>query len=661
METEQSDINKSPDSQDESTVKLSCQNQHNYECSTIKIAQESTKTIECDNNIVINEMEFMSITEQNCKNLNNNNNINNNGTNGDGNDSGVETGAGSLTGAVALQRALSNNSAGYASSSGGLDAPIASCNSSQFSVCSEQYDGKLSVNNFKHNNLNMDCTSEGGSESSSLSGAPISNSKRLSSNKKRVGLTEPTKIKSSNKRENAVAKCRSRAASANRAAVHAKHSNGAPNLATTARARSREKKSETNGNGLKMIGRSASLRRPTKPDSLPNFKDYASPSLQRVASISRTPSTSRRTPSCTPTAEDGRWPYVKGGSDSTKRNGSSTPDNLVIKTKVGPIVLDNKSSTGPDKYATMPRCRKEKSEEDLRQSRLSRRDSLNRDRMVASAVVKRVSSKESTPVKSHPPPIHPSKARKSLAKTLIYHETGVQTALTCNDIDHAFAGNAKQIQVEAVTKSTKGSQVDIRDKEIEKLEEKIRQMQTENTSLHANLNERSQLLQFAEQQLVRERDEKEAMKKELQSNTERVLSMLEMVHVTPMPDGEANCDSLLMLESQIQLSEHALEAKQSEIDKLRTFCSELQSEMNRSIRVQRSLLEEKQNYEKETSELQDFLQDEKTAIVEALKDAESEVEQCQVKLSQKEVEIERLRDECRHLVRISEQRRLVRK
>lgn len=73
---------------------------------------------------IINQIDNLEIGAQKCSNIN-----------GDGNDSGVDTGSKPIQ----LQRALSNNSAGYASSSGGLDAQFASCNSSLLSVCSETY------------------------------------------------------------------------------------------------------------------------------------------------------------------------------------------------------------------------------------------------------------------------------------------------------------------------------------------------------------------------------------------------------------------------------------------------------------------------------------------------------------------------------------------
>lgn len=545
---------------------------------------------------------------------------------GDGNDSGVDTG---VTNPIQLQRALSNNSAGYASSSGGLDAQFASCNSSLLSVCSDSQDGKTTVLSCKGS---IDCTSENGSESSSLSG----DKQRLRQTppKKRVGVTEPSQSKSP--RSSDACKARARAVSANRMSC-----GRAPNLATTERARSRDKQITPNSQ--------TSPTKRIKPGSLPtNVKDPNTP-VQRSSTLRRAASVTRRTPSVTPSTEDGRWPSNQFRSASKVQNRTAN-ESLVIKTKVGPIVLDNK----PDRFSTMPRRKKVKSEEDLTDWRLNRSSSTTRDRMTSSTIVRRLSTRESP---SKPLTAVPPRYQKPTSKTLIYHEASIQTALTSQDIDDAFDGNPKEIYVDAVSKVHRESQVDIRDKEIEELEEKIKAMAAENKTLRQNLVERSQMLTTMEQQLNREKDEKDAMKKELQSNTERVMGMLELVHAAPTTETDASCDSLLMLESQIQLSGHALEAKQSEINTLRKFCDQLQAEMNRSVQVQQSLLEEKKCFEKESSELQDFLQDEKTAIFEALKDAETEIEEFQGKLKQKEQEVERLQDECRHLVRISEQRR----
>lgn len=558
---------------------------------------------------------------------------------GDGNDSGVETGH-IVSNAIALQRALSSNSAGYASSTGGLEIPNgnASCNSSILSFCSDS-DGKVNVVKiYNAVNLNNDCTSEGGSESSSVSGGPISG-KRSGMPRKRVEVIEPNVSPKS--AENAVAKSRSRAASASRAMAHNRTvtNAAAPNLATMERARSRDK-TMANASKPPSVGRSASLRRATKPDTLPTgLRDMGSPQAHRVSTLSRTPSITRnRTPGGTPGADDRRWPMTNGKHD-----------NIVIGTKFGPMVLDNKAAKSVENYATLPRRRKERSVEDLQRS--LRSNSIVRDRNVVQP--RRTPSKEASPQKTFP--LYGTRGRP--AKTKIYHETCVQTAITGTDIEDAFAGKAKEIRIDAVQKMDKESQADVRDKQIELLEARLEKLLQENHGLQSTLSDRNQILQNLEQQLAREREEKESYKSELQNNTVRVMGMLEAAYdKTPTSEGE-QCDSLLMLESQIQMSGHVLEEKQGEIKMLRSICKDLQSEMKRSIDMQKSLLEQKEIMEKETTELQDFLQDEKVAIGEALKEAEQEIENGRVKLEQKEAEIERLRDECRHLVRMSEQRR----
>lgn len=540
---------------------------------------------------------------------------------GDGNDSGVETGA-----TNPIQRALSSNSAGYASSSGGLDAQFASCNSSLLSVCSD--DGKKTVLSYKRS---IDCTSENGSESSSLSSEKQQRFIQATP-KKRTGLSEANQSKPSRSsdRSLSISKNRVRAASVNR-------SYGAPILATTERARSRDKQITTNSQ--------SSPTKRLKPGSiLPISPKDGTPVQEKSSTLRRAVSMSRRTPSCTPTTEDGRWPFNQCRS-TTKVQNRNLNESLVIKTKVGHIVLENKT----------PSRKKVKSEEDLSEWQSNRNSSTTRDRMSSSTIVGRLSTRDPSNkgVSSFPP-----RYQKPTSKTLIYHEAAIQTALTSNDIENVFGGHLpKEVQIDTIIKVHREIQADMRDKEIEQLEEKLRSMDADNNKLRQNLLERSQLLTSMENELSREREENSAMKKEMQSNTERVMGMLELVHVAPTTETETSCDSLLMLESQIQLSGRALEEKQAELDTLRQLCNQLQIEMNSSIQVQQNLLEEKKCFEKESNELHEFLQDEKMAIFEALKDAESEIEGYEDKLKQKELKMERLEDECRHLVRISEQRR----
>lgn len=555
---------------------------------------------------------------------------------GDGNDSGVECVAG-----VQLQRALSSNSGGYASS-GGLDetAGNGSCASSMISCCSDTCEPKPSVN------IN-DCTSEVGSESSSVTGVPCE--RKQSVIKKKVALTEPNIIKSAKRDDNSVARSRSRAASANRAAV------AGSQILVSDRARSRDKMTSSTMSLTKSVhpqNRSTPIKRSHIPDSLPSgLKEISSPTVQRIVGT-RTPSASRNRTPGTPTVEDGRWPSMgtkSTGTTKSSRGGSATPENVIVKTRVGLLNLDLKSPT-VDKFATLPRRRREKSTDDLFSN--ARSSSAQREKMTSS-IRRQQSLRDSPSTRTLSLP----RRSKTIPRTKIYHEITVQTAITGKDIEDAFGGIKKDINIESIETRNKSSQVDIRDKEIELLQEQVRKLTDDYVNLQGQLTERSETLNNVEQQLNKERDEKQAMTKELQSNTERVLGLLSLVKV--QVPTETSGDSLLMLESQIQLSGYELEMKQQEVDKLNRFCEELQGEMHRSIRVQKTLIEEKECAEKESSELQDFLQDEKAALVDALKEAENECERMRQSYTHKDVDIERLQEECRHLVRISEQRRSV--
>lgn len=546
----------------------------------------------------------------------------------DENDSGVDAGV-ALLAPVQLQRASSNNSAGYTSSSGGMDYQFASCNSSLLSVCSDSMADKSTVVRGKVSN---DCTSENGSESSSVSGDK--QRQKPSSVKKRVALAEPKPVKSTGCGD--TVRSRMRAISVNRE----RFSISSSNMTTSERARSREKQLTPNGSTKRSP--SSPNKKVTKPNTLPinnGIESVPKATVRRAVSMCR-----RTTPNGTPYTEDGRWPsIVHKPMAKVQRH-----EPLCIKTKAGQLILDSSKNQTPDRYTTLPRRKRANSEEDLSEWRSCRSTSSTRqDRMIASTIVRRPSTRESPNKSIH----HPLLARKP--KTIIYHEALVQTALTSQDIDDAFAGHIKEIPINAVTKVNRDCQVDLRDKHIERLEAQIRSLIVDNDYLKKNLKERSQLLATMEHQLKCERNEKTAIKQ----NTERFLDMLRSVNGVQTIEPDANCDSLSMLESQIQLSGHAMEVKQCEIDKLREFCKKLQSEMSLSMQLQQTMLEERNNFEKETNELQDFLQDEKTAIVEALKEAEAEIEKHKCAATQKNKEIERLQDECRHLVRICEQRR----
>ncbi|XP_053662144.1 myosin-4 [Anopheles marshallii] len=647
---------------------------------------------------------------------------------GDGSDSGVEFGAGSgsLTDTGVLQRALSNNSAGYASSCCGLDGEPTgmsmSCNSSMISYSSDIYD--KTGNTVLCGRLSTDyCASEGGSESSSVTGGPVSSLRKAGAAiKKKVAVKEPPSNRSPRKSTESVSSSgrsssRSRGSSLGRSvslnlkAIPASAANVAAAAAARERARSRDKSASSTGvcAGVPSNSMSASTnrilqtptkpmpppRRPVKPDSLPTgIKD--SPSGQRVT-VSRTPSITRgRTPLGTPT-DDGRWPSVGGkggiscsGGNTTPRSmraSSAAPDGVMsIKTRIGPLSLDGGKGgsggapmslpSGVDKFATLPRRRKERSAEDLKASLVgggsgSRSNSVTRDQAsnrMAMSLFKKLppntktdrelnSTNKMSSLSASSHPRLASSTKKLAQKTKIYHETSVQTAITCKDVEDAFGGNARNVRIDAVEMVSKQTQSDIRDKEMERLEEKLKKVTGEYTSLMSKLSEKSQMVTSLEQKLLVEREEKLAAQKELQNNTDRVLGMLESMQAIPSSNDTEECDSLLMLESQLQLSGTVLEKKQEEIVRLQTICRALQIDMERSLKNQEELLRQKTELEEESSEMQDFLQVEKQSCMDALKEAEQEVSMLRQSLLLKESNIDRQQEECRHLVRIAEQRR----
>lgn len=595
-----------------------------------------------------NKVKILQDLNEECKTVN--------GGFGDGSDSGVEISGNLQTTNCMLQRALSSNSGGYSSSCGGLEETngMVSCDSSMLSYCSDLGEGVKVIQAGAFNRSAECYTSEGGSESSSVTGGPVSTTFRV---KKKVAMMEPSNRVSPKRTsgEHVPAGTKSRSSSTNR--PPAIKSTTTPSATTRERARSRDKippKTPTN--------RSTPIKRPPKPDSFPvDIKDPASPAIQRIRG-SRTPSVTRgRTPVATPT-DDGRWPSVggKNGGSSTPKSSRVSNEGVTIKTRVGAIALDMTKSSSHDKFATLPRRRKEKSADDLKNTS-PRSNSITRDnRMTTSMIKKQISV--TTPSKPALPPFPnrtttPSQ-RKPVPKTKIYHETSVQTAITCQDVENAFSGAAKSIKIDAVETTSRSTQSDIRDTELETLREQLAKMKTDYTNLQGLVTEKSQALSAMEKDLIQEREEKLAAQKELHANSERVLAMIESVHVPSQSTNDSNGgDSLLILESQIMKSEHILEKQEVEITKWKRICNSLQNDMEKSLRAQRNLIQQRDHIELESTELQDFLQVEKTTLLDALREVEIEAQIYKQRVGQKESDLERLQEECRHLVRIGEQRR----
>ncbi|XP_017043215.1 sporulation-specific protein 15 isoform X2 [Drosophila ficusphila] len=519
----------------------------------------------------------------------------------DGSDSGLDVASCCLS-RVTLQRGLSSTSGGYTSSNG-LEEIYDSC--------------ELKVTTVTQN------PSETGSETKSPP-------RRTGSVKKKVAMFEPELPGTPAKDQ-----LRGRVANLKRAESLPRNSLGPPNPSTP-----RDKSRLSTSSSFRVPSStttptSARLARPQKPDTLPNALNRAQ-SVQRLAQVQRTPSLSRaRTPG-TP-SDDGRWPANRGAA---RRGMSVTPE-----------VTANRMRGSPAPGGTLPRRRKQQSVEDLTGGRLSRSNSISRaavvdPRMTSSVMVVPTSRRSLAPATAKVNSLR--RPQTATPRTRIYHETAVQTALTSEDLEQVLGGGLLQTRaLDAVEQRNQSTQAepDQRDSELEQLRQEVRQLSGK---------------------LQREREEKLAMQQELHLNTERVMGMLELARVvsasagTPTSedsgDGSGH-DSLLMLESQIQMSGHELFERQQEIGQLRAMCRALQLEMRRSLATQQVLLQEKAAIEQESSELQDFLQHEKAAQCDALRDLEADYQAVKTQLANREEEAKVLRDECRHLVRLNEQRR----
>ncbi|KAH8260488.1 hypothetical protein KR038_002116 [Drosophila bunnanda] len=529
-------------------------------------------------------------------------------SNCDGSDSGLDVASSCCLSRVTLQRGLSSTSGGYTSSNG-LEDIYDSC--------------ELKVTT---TNTVIQTPSEAGSEKTSPP-------RRVNGSvKKKVAMFEPELAATTPAKD----QLRGRVANLKRAESLPRNSAAPGTPATPANNnKSRLSSASFRVPSSTATPTSARLARPQKPDTLPNALNRAQ-SVQRLAQVQRTPSLSRaRTPG-TP-SDDGRWPANRGAA---RRGMSVTPD-----------VTANRMRGSPAPGGTLPRRRKQQSVEDLTGGRLSRSNSISRAaavdaRMTSSVMVVPTSRRSLAPATAkvnslrRPQPVTP--------RTRIYHETAVQTALTSEDLEQVLGGGLLQTRaLDAVEQRTQSTQAepDQRDSEIEQLRQEVRQLSGK---------------------LQREREEKLAMQQELHLNTERVMGMLELARVvsasagTPTSDDSGDGsghDSLLMLESQIQMSGHELFERQQEIGQLRAMCRALQMEMRRSLATQQVLLQEKAAIEQESSELQDFLQHEKAAQCDALRELEADHQAVKSQLANREEETKVLRDECRHLVRLNEQRR----
>ncbi|XP_054010900.1 uncharacterized protein LOC128893729 isoform X3 [Hylaeus anthracinus] len=586
----------------------------------------------------------------------------------DGSDSGVEGCA------TEVPRVRSRNSIDYASSCGGLDE--ASCDSSLVSCCSVYEDPCATLPDDVRLTTGGEGTSEGGSESSSIAGSVSVRTNRTNT-KRTVAASGVSKKKTSATETQKTPRVKPAPVSTNYLTTtpRCKPRTVTPRSilsktqpVTRDRARSREKSTAKEGSceatpvstRTSTTFRSGTVAMPPRtrtrpiPDSLPSAltteinKDLAQRGRGPSGSCrSRGGSSTRgaRTPSSTPSEEvrkplsTPRVPYT-GRTDAGR---GSRVDKMTIS-------ADNKAL---DTYATLPRRNRTKitvPKTTEKTDKITRSRSGSRDASLSRQIERKVPGRESSVHKSLPPyPRH-----KIAEKTRIYHETSVQTGLTGQDIENALSGVPSAVAGPEVVErlhegcQTEGTWEDMHtmQSDLKRLNEETSSQKMENEKLKAEITEVKRLLE-------EEQADHAFARQELDRNAQRVLAMLG----TPQSEHAEGSDSFLELECHLQSSGQVVANQQLEIADLQSLCRMLSRDLEKSLAAQKALLQQQQELEAESAEMQDFLQEEKATLVDALKEAETELSKKEEMLAKREVELERQTEECQHLVRISEQRR----
>ncbi|KAJ8955167.1 hypothetical protein NQ318_009060 [Aromia moschata] len=505
-----------------------------------------------------------------------------------------------------------------------------SCDSSIISCCSN-YEEAYNLLVRKNSTLledyrrNGDVTSENGSESSSISGSQPRTNRRttLTGSKKKVSVTEA-------KSKSTAAKDKSRAK---------------PPVTPRPSAAPARLKSIDRLQGKTTNTKTTSLRTKTTPANLD--LTAAKKEAKRPSSASTRNTSGARTPSTTPT-DDGRWPSI-----------NSKPAPLMSRSLRGQIEspkqrLTQTEAKSIEKYATLPRRRKEKSADNIREQKkpTSRENSTHR---LAQA---RKNSRENTPSKMMmTASLYLPRGKQ---RTRIYHEVCVQTALTMCDVENALLGVTMRPKSPMdVEKCDAGVQADMRARDIEKLQEQLKKVTDKYQTLCDEHKLQTDKLKETEERLKEERLEKEGLKEELHNNSQRVLAILggENSMEAIFSDANTSSDSLMVLETRFQNVGQVVIQQEEEISKLNIICRSLQIDLEKSLAAQKTLLQQQQDLEAESIELQEFMQAEKTTLHEALKESEAELQKHQAMIAQKDKELSEKQEECKHLVRLSEQRR----
>merc|ERR1719357_1359997 len=110
------------------------------------------------------------------------------------------------------------------------------------------------------------------------------------------------------------------------------------------------------------------------------------------------------------------------------------------------------------------------------------------------------------------------------------------------------------------------------------------------------------------------------------------------------------------LEGQVKIEKSKVESLEAELQKASRIIESQKGELGAARNMQKTLVEQCEHVEGESRELQEFLQIEKMALSETLKDAENEIETLKETIQAKENDVKEAEERCGHLVRLGERR-----
>lgn len=159
-----------------------------------------------------------------------------------------------------------------------------------------------------------------------------------------------------------------------------------------------------------------------------------------------------------------------------------------------------------------------------------------------------------------------------------------------------------------------------------------------------------------QQELEEEREERQLVQRELERTTQRVAAMLDSMEGVER-EFHTRGDSLIHLETNLQTSTQTICALQEQLEAQDAALIAQRLELDRSLLSEKALVQQLQENDSENREMMEFLQAEKLALHDAIRDSECEIGSLKSQFEDSKRELLLKEEECQHLVRLAEQRR----